>query len=90
MPPCGNGLKRRSRRGHHEPRHVAEKTVPKMMFVARPHAGAIATRTFIPHRCSRRDQRRDWPAHAEARRRDLPTLAAVRNGCCRSSTRPEK
>ncbi|PQO23052.1 4-oxalomesaconate tautomerase [Rhodobacteraceae bacterium WD3A24] len=31
---------------------VAEKTVPKMTMVSAPRAGgAIATRTFIPHRC---------------------------------------
>ena len=31
---------------------VREKSVPKMTMVARPRAGgAIATRTFIPHRC---------------------------------------
>ncbi len=31
---------------------VSEKSVPKMTLVARPRAGgAIATRTFIPHRC---------------------------------------
>ncbi len=31
---------------------VADKTVPKMTMVSAPgHGGAIATRTFIPHRC---------------------------------------
>ncbi len=31
---------------------VADKSVPKMSFVAAPKAGgAIMTRTFIPHRC---------------------------------------
>jgi 4-oxalomesaconate tautomerase len=31
---------------------VAEKSVPKMTMVSAPlHGGAIATRTFIPHRC---------------------------------------
>lgn len=31
---------------------VTEKTVPKMTMVSAPQAGgAIATRTFIPHRC---------------------------------------
>ena len=31
---------------------VADKSVPKMSFVAPPKAGgAIMTRTFIPHRC---------------------------------------
>lgn len=31
---------------------VTEKSVPKMTMVSRPlHGGAIATRTFIPHRC---------------------------------------
>ena len=32
--------------------HVAEKSVPKMTMVSAPReGGAIATRTFIPHRC---------------------------------------
>lgn len=32
--------------------NVAEKTVPKMTLVSAPRAGgAVATRTFIPHRC---------------------------------------
>ncbi|QDC09103.1 4-oxalomesaconate tautomerase [Oceanicola sp. D3] len=30
---------------------VAEKSVPKMTMVSAPKAGAISTRTFIPHRC---------------------------------------
>ena len=30
---------------------VSDKTVPKMTMVSAPEAGAIATRTFIPHRC---------------------------------------
>ena len=31
---------------------VGEKTVPKMTMVSAPqHGGAVATRTFIPHRC---------------------------------------
>jgi 4-oxalomesaconate tautomerase len=31
---------------------VTDKTVPKMILVARPReGGAIATRSFIPHRC---------------------------------------
>ncbi|MBY6046473.1 4-oxalomesaconate tautomerase [Vannielia litorea] len=30
---------------------VTEKSVPKMTMVSAPKAGAISTRTFIPHRC---------------------------------------
>ena len=30
---------------------VTEKSVPKMTMISAPKAGAISTRTFIPHRC---------------------------------------
>lgn len=30
---------------------VADKSVPKMVLISMPKAGAIATRSFIPHRC---------------------------------------
>ena len=30
---------------------VSDKSVPKMTMISAPKAGAIATRTFIPHRC---------------------------------------